>query len=226
MEKKINKTKIPIFGIPDEPIVSTTQDFLPIADITEDLVILKNGGAALIMESSSLNFSLLSEKEQQAVIYSYAALLNSLSFPIQIMIRSQLKDISKYMNYIEKAREKIANPKLALFMAKYKDFIQETIKRKNVLGKTFYIIIPFSPYEMGIVKSASIITKKETKLPFSKQYLIKKAKISLNPKRDHIIRQGRRLGLTIKQLTTTQLIDLFYNVFNSEPPSTKKEENV
>lgn len=221
-----NKIKIPILGIPDQPIISSTQDFMPIADIVEDIVLLKNGGALIVMESSSLNFSLLSEKEQQAVIYSYAALLNSLSFPIQIIVRSQIKDISKYMEYLEKAREKITNSKLAVFMDKYKNFIGETIKRKNVLGKTFYIVIPFSPYEMGIAKSASLIAKKETRLPFSKQYILKKAKISLYPKRDHIIRQGRRLGLVIKQLSTTQLVNLFYNIFNADPPVSRKEENV
>ncbi len=221
-----DKNKIPIIGIPDQPIVSSTQDFVPIADITENLVLLKNGGVAMVLESSSLNFSLLSEKEQQAVIYSYAALLNSLSFPIQIVVRSQVKDVSKYMEYLEKAREKITNPRLANFMDRYKSFVKEIIKKRNVLGKTFYIVIPFSPYEMGITKTASLLVKKETKLPFTKQYLIKKAKIALLPKRDHIIRQGKRLGLTIKQLSTSELISLFYNIFNAEPPVTRKEENV
>lgn len=105
MKKIINK--IPLIGIPDKPIVSLTQDFLPIADITDNLVLLKNGGAVMVLESSSINFSLLSEKEQQAIIYSYAALLNSLSFPIQIVVRSQIKDISKYMSFLEEAQKKL-----------------------------------------------------------------------------------------------------------------------
>ncbi len=226
MKTAKGKIKIPIFGIPDEPIISSTQDFVPIADITEDVVLAKNGGAAIVLESSSLNFSLLSEKEQQAVIYSYAALLNSLSFPIQIIVRSQIKDISKYMEYLEKARQKITNPKLASFMDNYKNFVRETIKKRNVLGKTFYIVIPFSPYEMGVAKSASLVAKKQATLPFTKDFVLKKAKIALYPKKDHIIRQGRRLGLVIRQLSTSQLIELFYNIFNAEPPATKKEENV
>ncbi len=226
MKKIKNKIRIPLLGIPDQPIVSSTQDFIPIADIAEDVVLTKNGGAVIVLESSSLNFSLLSEKEQQAVIYSYAALLNSLSFPIQILVRSQIKDISKYMDYLEKARQKINNPKLASFMDNYENFVRETIKKRNVLGKTFYIAIPFSPYEMGITKSAPLLTKRETKLPFTKEYLLKRAKIALYPKRDHIIRQGKRLGLFIRQLSTSDLVDLFYNIFNAEPPATRKEENV
>jgi hypothetical protein len=226
MKEKIKKImlKIPYLGIPDDPIISTTQNFLPIADIVDGIVLFKNGGAAIVLESTSLNFSLLSEKEQQAVIYAYAALLNSLSFPIQIVVRSQIKDISKYLEYLEEAKKKINNPKLVAIMERYKSFVNEIIKKRNVLGKSFYIVVPFSPLEMGITKSASAIIKRGQKLPFSKSYALKKAKISLYPKRDHIIRQARRLGLTMKQLTTSQLINLYYNVFNSNPPETKKEE--
>jgi hypothetical protein len=216
--------KIPYFGMPDVPLYSTTQKFLPIADITEDIVLLNDGGAAVVMESTSLNFGLLSEKEQQAVIASYAALLNSLSFPIQIVIRSQLKDISRYMDYVQEARRKVTNPKLAQVMDDYMVFITETIKKKNVLGKNFFIVIPFSPFELGAKKSAMSATKLKGPLPFPKSYAIKKAKIALYPKRDHLIRQAKRLGIELRQLSTAQLINLYYIVFNSQPPEPKTEE--
>jgi hypothetical protein len=216
--------KIPFLSIPDKPIISKTQDHLPLADITEDIVIYKNGGAAIIMESTSLNFGLLSEKEQQAVIAAYAALINSLSFPIQIFIRSQRKDITSYMKYLEKAEKNIKNEKLSQIMQGYKTFITETIKKKNVLGKRFYIVIPFNSLELGLTKSAVSLTKKEGPLPYPKSYVIKKAKISLYPKRDHLIRQAGRLGLKLKQLSTPQVIDLFYDIYNSEPPTPKKRD--
>jgi len=218
-----SKFHIPLLSIPDEPIVAPTQKFLPIADITDDILLLKDGGAALVMESTSLNFGLLSEKEQQAVIAAYAALLNSLSFPIQIVIRSQIKDISKYMEFLEKARNKVTNKKLAHVMDNYKQFVKDTIKKKNVLGKNFYIVIPYSPLELGVTKSALAITKRKGPLPFPKSYVIKKAKIALYPKRDHLMRQAKRLGLELKQLSTGQLIDLYFDVFNSEPPTRKGE---
>ena len=88
---------IPFISVPDVPITSTSQNFLPLADITNDIAIYKDGGAALIMESTSLNFGLLSEKEQGAVIAAYAALINSLSFSLQIVVRTQRKDISNYI---------------------------------------------------------------------------------------------------------------------------------
>lgn len=217
-------SKIPFLGLPDSPILSTSQNFVPIADIKDDVVVTKEGGASIILESTSLNFSLLSEKEQQAVIFAYGALLNSLSFPIQIVVRSQIKDIKNYMEYLEKAQSKITNQKLLVAMKNYREFIEETVKKKNVLGKNFYIVLPFSPLELGVTKSAKAITRQKGPLPVTEEYIIKKAKITLYPKRDHLIRQAARLGIKLKQLATDELIEIFYRLFNAEPPTARKQE--
>jgi hypothetical protein len=215
--------KIPFLNLPDLPLVSTTQNEMPIADITEDMVLFKDGGAALVLESTSLNFGLLSEKEQQAVVYSYAALLNSLSFSIQILVRSQRKDISNYLTYLSEAATKITNPKLQVVMNSYRTFIGEIVKKKNVLGKRFFIVIPFSPLELGAKQSFSTITAKGP-LPFPKSYIVKKAQIALFPKRDHLIRQAGRLSLRLTQLNTNQLIELFYDFYNPKAPVITKQQ--
>ena len=92
--------------MPVQPIISTTQDHLPVHDIQENLAILKNGSAAMVIETSAVNFGLLSQEEQDAIIYAYAALLNSLTFPIQILIRSKKKDISHYLDLLKQQQEK------------------------------------------------------------------------------------------------------------------------
>jgi len=217
--------KIPYLSTPDKPLTAPSQKHIPIADITDDIVVYKDGGAAIVLESTSLNFGLLSEKEQQAVIAAYAALLNSLSFAIQILVRSQRKDISNYMEYLDEAAKKIRNPKLSQIMTSYKNFVSETIKKKNVLGKRFFIIIPFSPLELGVAKSALSVAKKGP-LPYPKSYVIKKAKVSLYPRRDHLIRQAGRLSLKLKQLSTMELVELYYSVYNPEVPATKKREDI
>ncbi len=214
-------SKIPFLNLPDLPLVTTTQDELPIADIIEDLVLFKDGGAALVMETTSLNFGLLSEKEQEAVVYAYAALLNSLSFSIQILVRSQRKDISNYLTYLADAATKITNPKLTTVMNSYRTFISEIVKKKNVLGKRFFIVVPFSPLELGAKQSFSAVTKKGP-LPFPKSYILKKAQIGLYPKRDHLMRQAGRLSLKLTQLTTNQLIELYYEYYNPKPPAITK----
>ncbi len=216
---------IPYLSVPDKPITATTQELLPVVDIVDGIVIYNNGGAAQIMESTSLNFGLLSEREQEAVIASYAGMLNSFNFPVQIVVRSQKKDISKYMDYLDEALKKVKIEKLAAIMADYKSFVSEAIKKKNVLSKKFYIIIPFTPYELGLSKSVAVSfnPNRKSPLPFPKSYVIRKAKISLYPKRDHLIRQGGRLQLKIKPLTDKELVYLFYDIFNPEPPIKEKE---
>lgn len=220
------KINIPYLNLPDRPLTAPSQKHLPVADITDDIVLYKDGGAAIVMESTSLNFGLLSEKEQQAVIAAYAALLNSLSFPIQIVVRSKRKDIGKYMKYLDEAQQDIQNEKLRSIMDSYKNFISETIKKKNVLGKKFYIVLPFSPLELGVTKSFLTQTRGSKPLPYPKSYVIKKAKVSLYPKRDHFIRQAGRLGLQLNQLSTAELTQLFYEIYNPEKPATKKDETL
>lgn len=213
--------RIPLLSTPDKPIVSTTQELVPVADIKDGMVIYKNGGASLIMESTSLNFSLLSENEQEAVIASYAGLLNSFKFPVQIVVRSQTKDITKYMNVLDEARKKISNPLLLKLLDSYQGFVKDSIKKRNVLSKSFYIIVPFTPYELGVVKSTKSVFKFSTgnkPLPFPKSYVIRKARIALYPKRDHLIRQAQRMGVKLRQLTDEEIIKLFWSIYNPVPP--------
>lgn len=187
----------------------------------------KDGGAALVLRSSALNFSLLSEKEQEAVTVSYAALLNSLSFPIQILVRSQKKDITRYLAFLDTQEKLQTNPQLKSLMVVYKNFVSQMVKKRNVLEKEFYIVIPFSPLELGITTGGfidlftpSVRTKKAKSLPYSKSYIIKKAKTVLYPKRDHLIRQVGRLGIKMDQLTTEDLATLFFKIYNSSSPTT------
>lgn len=215
--------RIPFISIPDKPLISTTQDFLPIADIADDIVLFKDGSAALIMESSSLNFGLLSERERQAVIAAYSSMLNSFTFPVQILVRSEKKDISTYMTFLEEQQKNMQNPKLEKVMNGYKEFIVEAIKKKNVLSKNFYIVIPFRQIELGVSKSlASNFSKKQETLPFTKSYVLRKVKITLLPKKDHLIRQANRLGIVLRQLKTNEIVRLFYRIYN-EPMASRKE---
>ncbi len=218
--------KIPFISVPDIPLVATTQEHLPVADITNDIVVYKDGGAALVMESTSLNFGLLSEKEQEAVIAAYAAMINSLTFAIQIVVITQKKDISTYLSFLDEQAKSITQPLLSKLMVEYRGFITDSVKKKNVLGKRFFVVLYFSPLELGVGKSVSALTRRSGPLPYSESYVIKKAKITLYPRRDHLIRQAGRLGIKFRQLGTADLIDLFHSVYNPEHPAVKKEPEV
>ncbi len=198
-------------------IKASTQEHLDIEDITDDLVILKTGWVALVMSTTAVNFDLLSEAEQDATIYAYGAFLNSLSFPLEILIRSKKADITAYFRSLEEAERNQPNPDLKRQIQKYKDFIQSTVQQKTVLDKKFYLIINYSPLELGVKN----IGKKAGSIR-NKVQLATDAKTMLIPKRDHVIKQTARLGLNTKQLTTQELIELFYDIYNPAPTGTQR----
>ena len=215
--------------MPAQPITATTQAHLNIEDIKDNLVLLTNGAAALVLQVSAVNFGLLSEQEQDAIIYTYAGLLNSLTFPIQILVRSKPQDISHYLDLLKIRQEKQKNALHQQQIQKYRQFIESLVKESNILDKKFYVSIPFSALELGIgqateglISSLKPTRKKQVqKLPFPKDYIIQRAITNLEPKRDHLSRQFNRIGLRTHQLNTQQLIELFFDIYNPDSPGTQ-----
>lgn len=207
-------------------IKGTTQNHLPVEDIKKDLVILKNGNVVMILKTSSVNFDLLSQKEQDAMIYAYASLLNSLTFPVQILIRSSLKDVSNYVQRLEEQKVKVTDPLLKKQISSYLSFVQDVVEKNNVLAKSFYVIIPFYATEAGLSAAAQSSlpfpftlfkqTDKNQGLPMEKDKLIKKAQSALEPKKEHLKRLLGRLGLSANQIENKRLIQLFYQIYNQE----------
>lgn len=201
--------------MPAEVIKSSTQESLDIFTIRNHLVFLKDGSCSLVVKTNALNFNLLSEEEQDATIYTYAGLLNSLSFPIQIVIRSQRKNISDYINLLDDGIQKTSSQKVKESLLSYRQFVKSLVKENRVLEKRFYIIITYSAIELGISKSTfNPFAKDPQKPPYDLEYIEEKASMALYPRRDHIIRQFARIGLKATQLNTTELVTLFYNIYN------------
>lgn len=199
------------------PIRSSTQAFTEIEDIDHDIVLFVDGSCAMVLTTTAVNFGLLSEKEQEAIIYAYAGLLNSLSFPIQILVRSQHKDITSYLRLLEEQERRQKNPKLVRGIADYRAFVAATVREKEVLDKKFYIVIPFSALELG-VSPRVLFGSKARGLPYDKAFIFEKALTVLIPKRDHIMRLLNRLGLRGRQLTSEQLVRLFFGIYNPGAP--------
>jgi len=183
--------------------MTTSQQFIPIQDVNKDLVFQKDGSVAIIISISAVNFALLFETEQISIIDSFAGMLNSLSFPIQIVIYSKIMDVSSYLHTIDNALSKQTNPALRKMTLNYRGFVEKSIKDNNVLDKKFYICIKLTSLELGL-------------LPSNTEEKTKKVATLLEPRRDHLIRQLERLGLKAKQLTTEEIIKLFYEIYN--PP--------
>ncbi len=180
-----------------------TQDHLKMADIKNDLVVLKDGGVSLVLQTSAVNFGLLSEEEQVGIIYSFAGLLNSLSFAIQIVIRSERLDVSEYINKLRLLSQTQKNPLLVKMINSYTEFTKSVIKDNEVLDKQFYIVLNTTNVEVGVLNR-----NLEEKL--------KRALTILTPRKEHLVRQLSRVGLKAKQLNTEELVKLYYDIYNGQ----------
>lgn len=197
---------------------STTQKYLELFDIASDVLILQDGSVSLVLESSAINFDLYSEEEQDAAIYAYAALLNSLSFPIEIVIRSQKKDVTSYLDLLKTAQSKAYSPVNKQNIQEYREFVEQLVQERNVLEKKFYIVTTYTALEAGILTGSSLIPgmgKKNT-APLDKSSILEKALTNLAPRRDHLAHQFARIGLFLRQVKTQELIQLFYSIYNPD----------
>jgi len=204
------------------PIRSTTQRFTEIETIDQDLLMFVDGSCSIVISTTAVNFGLLSEREQDATISAYAGLLNSLSFPIEVLIRTQHKDVTAYLRLLEDQERKQKNPKLQKSIHNYRLFVAATVKEKDVLDKKFYIVIPFSYLELG-ASAGALFGNNKKGLPYSRSYIFERALTVLNPKRDHILRLLTRVGLQSYQLTSEQLIKLFFAIYNAGAPMPEEE---
>lgn len=211
---------------------ATTQDFIDILDIKNDHVVLKNGKVSAVMQLSSINFELLSVKEQDATISAFAGILNSLNFPLQIVVKSRAMNIDKYINRLKKIEVKINDPFLKEQALAYREFITNTIVVNKVLDKKFYLIVPsgYSEYEnlgSGPFEFFSRLSGKQNKRPeyVNIEESIMKAKGDLTPKIGTLIREFERIHITCRRLTTEELIKLYYECFKEGTEKTRLSNN-
>lgn len=200
---------------------SSTQHFTEILDIHEDIVILAGGNACIVLELQAVNFALLSAEEQNAKVFGYASLLNSLSFPVQILMRSKKIDIMPYVNSLSDAAAKTTNAKLADSISKYKDFVQQLVTTAVVLDKKFYMVISYSFLEEG----AGSITKIARTNPSDMDDFFIRAKAALHTKAESLLSQIERMAIRAKILEKDALVNLFHDIFNEEGNNAKTHED-
>jgi hypothetical protein len=200
---------------------ASTQDHLGIKDVRDDLIITSRGSIGMVIQTSSINFDLLAEYEQDNKIYAFAGLLNSLNFRIQILIRTKRIDISNYIDYLKTSKDRMQMGEgLKKQLDIYTTFVQKLIVQNDVLDKTFYIVVPYSPGApipgTGLLESKKNKEEEEKAKLMKTDQLLEKAKIFLYPKRDHILKQLNRMGLFGHQLTTKELLSEFYTIYNPD----------
>lgn len=195
-------------------IHSTTQDFTEIVDIVDDVVLFTGKNACSVLEVSSVNFFLLSADEQNARIYGYMSLINSLSFAIQILIVSKRVDMGNYLALLDQKISSGQNPRLQEHLTMYRQFIDELVKNEGLLDKKIYVVVPYSYLEASLTTQTP--TGQPQKNPSPSGHFADQAKNALISKRAVIQAQIERMGLMARPLQHEELIKLFYEILNND----------
>ena len=203
---------------------SSTQNTLLFSEMRENMMIMHDGSFRAVVECESINFDLMSSREREAVEYSYQNFLNSLYFPVQILIRSRRVDIGPYIDRLVTIRRSQDNMMLSRLMDDYIDFIDVLSQEANIMDKSFYIVIPY--YSIGDVAEIKKQAKglfdsffggtKEPQVTKINQPDYEKAKDEIRNRVDSVMSGLFQLGVKSQQLTTQQLSVLFYNSYNPD----------
>ena len=194
-----------------------TQEFVPIKEVRDGMIVLKNGDLRAVVLANSINLSLKSEEEQRATILQFQNFLNTLDFTIQISIQSRKLDIRPYLLLLEN-RIKVQNePLLKLQTSEYMEFIKNFTETVSIMTKSFFIVVPYTHITL---KSDSQFfsrlfnrTSKEEKKAMA-QIDFKEKRTQLE-ERVSVIQQGlSRCGINSAQLGTEEVVEVFYKVFN------------
>src|SRR3990167_246161 len=206
----------------------STERFLDIAEIRDDMVLLKDGTVRAVLLVSSINFALKSVEEQEAIIQAYMTFLNSLEYPIQIVIQSRRMNIDAYMNRLIQQERNMTNDLLRGQIVEYRSFITELVELGQIMQKMFYLVIPYDPLTNK---------KKNFRTRFSEALSpASSAKLNKEQLADRIEQLMRRvelvggqlnsMGLSSARLDTQSLIELYYDVYNPDLFETERFADV
>jgi peptide methionine sulfoxide reductase MsrA len=208
----------------------STQTYLRISEIREDTLVLKNGGLRAVMRVSSINFNLKSEEEQNAIIYSYQGFLNTLDGPIQIVVRSKKLDIDKYLDDLKEKGNKQTNALLQKQTFEYVEYIHKLVEFADIMSKEFYVIVPLDPFRSKnqnfLEKFFGFINAKDSYAQIKqRREEFDRLKKKLSQKVNSVKIGLENCNLKVEELTTKELIQLFYEINNPMAARYQKGEN-
>jgi len=196
----------------------STEQLVPISDVREGVVILKNGSLRMVLEVSSINFELRSADEQVAILQGFQRFLNSADFPLQIVISSRELNIEPYLKTVDGIAESTENELFKIQVSEYARFIKELSSLSNIMSKKFYVVIPFyifeKPEAAGLIQSLKgiinpkVVPKELTDEQFNtyKNQLLQRAELANGGL------EG--LGLKIRALEDEEIKKLYYELYN------------
>lgn len=193
-----------------------TQSLLRIAEIKQDTLVMEDGTLRAVLAVSSTNFDLKSQDEQNALIYNYQRFLNSLEYPIQILMQSRKMDIADYTENLKHLMEKQTNELLRMQTSEYIEFVNRLVESANVMNKNFYCIVSYhqsvqptgGSFLSQLFKGGKVTQISEREKNFEKY------KVILDDRASSVTNNLSSIGLRVIRLTTDQIIELLYDSYN------------
>ncbi len=197
---------------------ASTQRYIDIAQIQDDVVVMKDGTLRAVILTSSLNFSLKSEQEQNATVSSYTQFLNSLKFPIQIVIQSRKLNIDNYIASLDQKYREQTNDLLKLQIADYRNFVAELVELGEIMSKRFYVVVPYAPgqdTQRGFMDRFQSLFIPATRVTLQRKKFLERRKV-LMQRVDLVLSGLQGMGLNSVVLNTQNLIELYYESYNPD----------
>jgi hypothetical protein len=201
----------------------TTQEFVPIQEIRDGVVILKDGTMRGLILASSLNFALKSTDEQNSIIFQFQNFLNSLDFSVQIFIQSKKLDIRPYIALLEGRYKEQESELMKIQTREYIEFVKTFVENSSIMTKSFFMVIPYMPPALSVGSNNPInklFGKKGSSTATIPNESFEEYRSQLE-QRVGVVEQGlTRCGIRVAELGTEEVVELFYKIFN--PGDTEK----
>lgn len=205
---------------------ASTQRFMPVAEIRNDTILLKGGGLRAVIAVEALNFNLKSETEQQGIIAGYGSFVNTLTFPLQIVIRSTRTNIDEYLEKVREIGGKHQNELLKNQTLAYANFMEKLIDVADIMQKRFYVVVP---YDLNTRKKTLFeqlfdwLNPDDSASKANTRARLFNSEAKHLAERVELVSSGlSNIGLHPKRLNTRELIELMYQIYNPKTSQNQK----
>jgi len=209
---------------PPKTSIPSTQRYLDIAAIRDGVIVMRDGTLRAVLMVSSINFALKSEQEQEALVGSYVSFLNTLEYPIQIVVQSRKMNIDAYLQLLKEQEQKQTNELLRAQIQDYRAFVVDLVELGEIMQKRFFVVLAYDP--AANIKKGFLTRLKDAMAPAKvikmKEKQFNERRQDLQMRIDGVSSSLQGMSLKVVQLDTQGLIELFYNIYN--PVTAPQEE--
>jgi hypothetical protein len=198
---------------------AATQRFVPIRDIKDDVVIKRDGEMLMVLLASSVNFALKSLDEQKAILQQFQSFLNTLDFSLQIYVQSRKLNIEPYLEILAGMEGKQDNDLMKIQLREYMEFIRSFTTDVDVMSKSFFVIIPYSPTRLNLKKGVTSLFGGGTTAAMTDDQQFEEHRLQLEQRVGMVTQGLAGVGVRTMKLQKDELVELYYHLYNPGDPT-------